>query len=171
MRFSNTNPDKPVITAAEFSAIAEIEATTSTLQLVSRLTQMRFVSIAKFTESDWIACAVHDAVHFGIAPGDAFALEESLCNAMRFDHKALVIPRLSQDPKYRDHPNVSLFGFESYVAIPIFFSNGTLFGSLCAIDSQPALLDDPDVISTLEIIAKLIGVIFSMRINQQEHAS
>ncbi|EGH05102.1 MULTISPECIES: GAF domain-containing protein [Pseudomonas] len=171
MRFSNTNPDKPVITAAEFSAIAEIEATTSTLQLVSRLTQMRFVSIAKFTESDWIACAVHDAVHFGIAPGDAFALEESLCNAMRFDHKTLVIPRLSQDPKYRDHPNVSLFGFESYVAIPIFFSNGTLFGSLCAIDSQPALLDDPDVISTLEIIAKLIGVIFSMRINQQEHAS
>ncbi|RMV33022.1 hypothetical protein ALP13_200023 [Pseudomonas syringae pv. maculicola] len=82
---------------------------------------MRFVSIAKFTESDWIACAVHDAVHFGIAPGDAFALEESLCNAMRFDHKALVIPRLSQDPKYRDHPNVSRYGFESYIAIPIFF--------------------------------------------------
>ncbi|KPC58180.1 GAF-like protein domain protein [Pseudomonas amygdali pv. morsprunorum] len=66
MRFSNTNADNPLITRAENSAIAEIEATVSTLQLVSRLTQMRFVSIAKFTESDWVACAVHDAVHFGI---------------------------------------------------------------------------------------------------------
>ncbi len=49
-----------LLSADERAAIAEIEATTSILQLVTRLTGMRFAGIAKFTDLEWVVCSVHD---------------------------------------------------------------------------------------------------------------
>ena len=50
-----------------------------------------------------------------------------------------------------------MYGFESYVSIPIFRADGSFFGTLCAIDPQPAKLDDPALLRSLELYAQLVA--------------
>ena len=112
------------LSLAERAAIAEIEGTTNLLTLVTRLTQMRCAAIAKFSETDWVACAVYDEIHFGIQPGDPVPLDTTLCNDVRRDRRPLAIPSLSQDPSYSDRATPKKFGFESYIGVPIFLPDG-----------------------------------------------
>jgi GAF domain-containing protein len=149
------------LSRAERAAIAEIESTAHLLTLVTRLTRMRCAAIAKFSEADWIACAVHDEIHFGIQPGDTVALDTTLCNDVRLQRRPLVIPSLSQDQRYADRATPKKYGFESYIGVPIFLPDGAIYGTLCVMDSRATLLDDPDLIDTLTIFSKLIGCLFS----------
>lgn len=147
-----------LLTDAEVAAIAEVEATSNILRLVTRLTSMRFAAIARVTDQRWIACAVRDEIHFGVGPGDELAIEQTVCNEVRQHHAQVVISKVSEDPQFMSHPLPKLYGFESYFSLPIVLADGTFFGTLCALDPLPARLDDPDLIQTLEIFARLIGV-------------
>lgn len=151
------------LTGSEIAAIAEVEATSNILQLVTRLTSMRFAAIARVTEQRWMACAVHDEIHFGVGPGDEMAVEETICNEIRLHHSAVVISRVSDDPRFVNHPLPKQYGFESYVSLPIILADGTFFGTLCALDPLPARLDNPDLIQTLEIFARLIGITLDLQ--------
>lgn len=54
---------------------------------------------------------------------------------------------------------------ESYISIPIIKANGDFFGTLCAIDSVPAHLDEPAIAKTLTLFAQLIA----MRLDTQNN--
>lgn len=158
--------DKPEITlhavlnSDERSALAEIEATTSILKLVTRITGMRFAGIAKFTEADWVVCSAYDPLHIGIETGDTLALEITLCSELRRDPKALFIPKVSEDGRYSSRAVVKRYAIESYAGVPIFLPDGRLFGALCALDSRSILFEDPDLEETLVLFARLIGCVF-----------
>ena len=145
------------LSAAEVAAIAEVESTSDILRLMTRLTHLRFAAIAKVTDQRWVACAVDDEIHFGVGPGDELAVEMTICNEVRQEHAAIVISCVKDDPRFKDHPLPKLYGFESYLSLPIMLSDGSFFGTLCGLDPLPAKLDDPDLIQTLEIFARLIG--------------
>ena len=66
--------DRALLSAEERSSIAEIEATTNILQLVTRMTGTRFAAIAKFTDTDWIVCSAFDPIELGINTGDTLEL-------------------------------------------------------------------------------------------------
>ncbi|QJI12009.1 GAF domain-containing protein [Pseudomonas sp. ADAK22] len=149
-----------VLSADERSEIAELEATSTILQLVTRLTGMRFAGIAKFTEKDWIVCSACDPTHLGIEAGNTLELEITLCSELRRNPKALFIPKISGDHRYSDRHVVKQYGLESYAGAPIFLPDGRLFGALCALDSRSILFEDPDLEETLVLFAKLIGCIF-----------
>ncbi|PHX40195.1 diguanylate cyclase, partial [Pseudomonas sp. NZIPFR-PS5] len=104
-----------LLTIAERSAIAEVEATTNILRLVTRLTGMRFAGIAKFTDSEWVACAVYDEIHIGIQEGEVLELETTLCNELIANPKALIIPSISQSERYAGRPVVKQYAIESYI--------------------------------------------------------
>ncbi|MFK3907815.1 GAF domain-containing protein [Pseudomonas monteilii] len=144
----------------ERSAIAEIEATTSILRLVTRLTGMRFAGIAKFTDTEWITCMVHDVGELGIEEGDCEPLEVTLCSEFKRDPRALLVPKISEDVRFATRPVVKRFDLESYAGVPIFLPDGRLYGALCALDSEPTLFDNPDLAETLDLFARLIGCIF-----------
>ena len=71
------------LTSAELAVISEIEATSSLLRLVTRLTGLRFAAIAKVTEASWTACAVYDEIQFGLEAGHQLKLEPTFCNELR----------------------------------------------------------------------------------------
>lgn len=50
-----------------------------------------------------------------------------------------------------------MYGFQSYVSVPIVLTDGTFFGTLCAIDPRPARLKNPETIGTLKLFAELIA--------------
>ncbi|MPQ86513.1 GAF domain-containing protein [Pseudomonas sp. MAFF 730085] len=165
---SSVTPAHALLSADERAAIAEIEATTSILQLVTRLTGMRFASIAKFTDIEWIVCSVHDPMAMGINVDDVLNLENTLCSEFCINPTALFIPQISQDGRYATRPVVKQFAIESYAGAPIFLPDGRLFGALCALDSRAMLFEDPNLSETLSLFARLIGCIFYANLTTAE---
>ena len=142
--------------ASAVDAIARISVVPKILQAVTHVTGLRFAAVARVTETSWTACAVHDAIDFGLRPGGELLLETTLCNEIRQSHQALVFGQASSDPVFSQHPTPILYGFESYISVPIIQADGRFFGTLCALDPQPAKLDDQSV-RTLELFADLIA--------------
>ena len=157
-----------LLSPEERAAIAEIEATTSILQLVTRLTGMRFAGIAKFTDLEWVVCSVHDPFDMGIHPDDVLDLETTLCSEFCINPQTLFIPQVSQNGRFAARPVVKQYAIESYAGAPIFLPDGRLFGALCALDSKAMLFDDPNLAETLSLFARLIGCIFFANLTAHE---
>jgi GAF domain-containing protein len=156
---ANGNPEssplRPI--ADDVEAIGRLGSVPTILQAIAHTTGLRFVAIARVTDTSWTACAVYDLIDFGLKPGGELALESTICNEIRQHHQPVVFSHASDDPKFVEHPVPKLYGFESYISIPIFRTDGTFFGTLCALDPQPAKLDDPNVVKTLQLFTRLIA--------------
>ncbi|WP_219339719.1 GAF domain-containing sensor histidine kinase [Luteimonas salinisoli] len=142
---------------AEVALIGRIPAVEKILATVSHITGMGFAAVARVTDSRWTACAVRDGIDFGIEPGGELALETTICNEIRQHRQPVVIGHVGSHPEFREHPTPKLYGFESYISVPIFRRDGAFFGTLCAIDPRPARLDDPGIVQALELFAELIA--------------
>ena len=143
--------------AQDVEAIGRIAAVPTILQVVAHTTGLRFAAVARVTDTSWTACAVYDLIDFGLKPGGELVLESTICNEIRQHGEAVVIRHASGDPHFASHSTPKLYGFESYISIPIFRLDGKFFGTLCALDPLPAKLDDPNVVKTLELFAQLIA--------------
>lgn len=129
---------------------------------------MGFTAVARVTEWSWTACAVHDRIDFGIGPGDELELGTTICNEIRQHHQPVVFGRASEDPRFSGHPTPKMYGFESYISIPIMLSDGSFFGTLCAVDPTPARLDDPNLVQTFQLFTKLIASQFEAELRRDK---
>ena len=143
--------------ASDIAAINRIEAVPTILEAVTYTTGMRFAAVARVTDCSWTACAVYDGIGFGLQPGGELVLETTICNEIRQSGVPVVFGQASAHPVFATHPVPALYGFESYISVPIMRRDGRFFGTLCAIDPLPAKLDDPRVLHTLELFAQLIA--------------
>jgi signal transduction histidine kinase len=50
-----------------------------------------------------------------------------------------------------------MYGFQSYISVPIVLPDGEMFGTLCAIDKAPASLRGSTALETFRLFADLIG--------------
>jgi len=50
-----------------------------------------------------------------------------------------------------------MYGFQSYISMPIFLKDGSFYGTLCAIDPSPAKLKNDGIIGMFRLFAELIG--------------
>lgn len=148
--------------ARYIAAIGRIQAVPTILQTVTHVTGMRFAAVARVTETTWTACAVRDGIAFGLVPGSELALETTICNEIRHHRQPVVFGQASAHPEFATHHTPALYGFESYISVPILLEDGSFFGTLCAIDPLPAKLDDPHVLQTLQLFAQLIGMQLDM---------
>jgi len=141
----------------DVAAIGSIKAIPTILDIVCRSTGMRFAAVARVTEKRWIACSVHDEIAFGLLPGGELKLETTICHEIRQSGEAVVIDHVAEDDVFRGHPTPALYGFQSYISIPIRRTDGTFFGTLCAIDPEPHRLKTPETIAMFEMFADVIG--------------
>lgn len=141
----------------DFSAVRKISIVPLMLDTVCRLTGLGFAAVARVTQNRWLACTVLDKVNFGLGEGEELKIETTLCNEIRDNHKAIVIDHVDADETYRDHHTPKLYGLQSYISFPIILKNGEFFGTLCAIGSQPALLNDPKITGTFKLFAELVS--------------
>lgn len=138
-------------------AIERISAVPAILNVACRVTGMGFAAIARVTESRWVCLAVHDEINFGLKRGGELKVETTLCQAVRDSREAVVIDHVAEDDAYREHRTPAIYGFESYISMPIFLKDGSFFGTLCAIDPKPAKLNNPGVIGMFKLFAELIA--------------
>ena len=144
--------------ASSVNAIAQIDAVPVILSMVKNITGMRFAAVARVTETYWVACAVDDSIEFGLKPGGELVLDSTICHEIREHRQPVVFVQASIHPEYANHHTPKIYGLESYISVPIIRANGEFFGTLCAIDSAPADLDDPTIAQTLTLFAQLIAL-------------
>jgi signal transduction histidine kinase len=144
--------------APDIEAINRIDAVPVILSMVKHLTGMRFAAVARVTERNWVACAVDDSIDFGLLPGGELVLESTICHEIRQHQQPVIFGHASAHPIFSVHHTPRTYGLESYISIPIIQANGDFFGTLCAIDSVPANLDEPAIAKTLTLFAQLIAM-------------
>jgi signal transduction histidine kinase len=143
---------------ADIDAIGRIDAITSILEVVCRTTHMGFAAVARVTDQKWVACAVRDEINFGLKPGSELQLETTICNEIRQNHQPVIIDHVAKNELFVNHHTPAMYGFQSYISIPITRKNGDFFGTLCAIDPHPAILDNAETIGMFTLFADLISM-------------
>ena len=141
----------------DIAVIQRISAVPTILDVVCRTTGMGFAAVARVTEEHWIACSVLDNIHFGLQPGDELKAETTICHEIRKTGKAVAVDHVAKDAVYATHPVPQQYGFQRYVSVPIVLPNGEMFGTLCAIDSNPARVSTPEVLGMFTLFAELIA--------------
>jgi signal transduction histidine kinase len=142
---------------ADVAAVQLIGAVPRILEVICRSTGMGFAAVARVTEDRWVCCAVRDEIAFGLLPGGELKLKTTICDEIRQSHEAVVIDNVAEDPVYRGHHTPATYGLQSYISMPIVLDDGTFFGTLCAIDPQPAKLSRTEIVGMFELFAELIA--------------
>lgn len=141
----------------DIALINGVSAVPNILDVICKTTGMGFAAVARVTEDRWIACAVRDDIEFGLKPGGELEVKTTICDEIRQSREAVVIDHVAEDKIFCDHATPRMYGFQSYISMPIFLSDRSFFGTLCAIDPRPARVNTPEVIAMFRLFAELIA--------------
>jgi signal transduction histidine kinase len=141
----------------DIEAVRLIAAVPTILSVVCRVTGMGFTAVARVTANRWVCLAVNDEIDFGLKPGGELKVETTICKEVREKREATIIDHVAEDEVYRGHPTPAMYGFQSYISMPIFLKDGGFFGTLCAIDPRPAKLKNTGTIEMFKLFAELIA--------------
>lgn len=101
-------------------------------------------------DHQWYKCVV--GMELGPMPK-----EQSFCTHAIISDDLMVVPDLSQDPKFARHPMVAEGGpgARFYAGVPLVLSSGYRFGSLCALDLKPHERPGPEKLAMLEELGRM----------------
>ncbi len=129
------------------------------LAQVCAMTTMRFAALGRMTDTHWIACQVDDRIDFGLTPGQELELRMTVCDEVRRSGEMVVIDSVEGHLEWQEHPLPAFYGFKSYVSLPVRRSDGSLFGTLCALDVEPRTVSGDAVIAGLQQSASRIAAL------------
>lgn len=146
--------------AEDVALISRISAVPAMLQVISETTGMGFAAVARVTDTSWTACAVLDKLNFGLKPGGELELTTTICHEIQSSHlhEAVIIDHVSEDDHYRTHHTPRIYQFQSYIAVPVFLSDGSFFGTICALDPKPAQLKATAIEALMTSFARLLAI-------------
>ncbi len=153
----NDSPENGRPLHDDVALIGDIDAVPTILEVCCRTTGMGFAAVARVTENRWVACAVRDEIAFGLKPGGELKVETTICDAIRASGNPVVIDCVAEDSDFCGHPAPALYGFQSYISMPIYRRDGSFFGTLCAIDPKPARINNPQTVGMFKLFAELIS--------------
>lgn len=98
----------------------------------------------------------HD-VSYGAKEGNVLVWEDSFCSQMVLNKGPRIAPNSQAIPAYRQAPLNSQFQIGAYIGMPLTYSDGSLFGTLCAVHptTQPASIVKE--LPLIELLAKLLS--------------
>jgi signal transduction histidine kinase len=142
----------------DLAAVSKIDALPTILEIVCRITGLRYAAVARVTADRWLACAVRDGIDLGVPAGRELFVETTICNEIRESGRMVVIDNVAEDPHYCRHPTPAFYGFQSYISAPIVLRDGRFFGTLFAVDRRPAHVNRPEVIAMCAHFAQMVAI-------------
>ncbi len=116
--------------------------------------------VTRTQNDDWIVLQAEDH-GYDVTPGATFKWADSFCSEMVKGNGPRIAPDSDFVPAYAAAPIGRAVPIRAYIGVPLTSVDGTLFGTLCAIDParQPdALVDDQELI---ELLASMLSSILS----------
>lgn len=141
----------------DIEAVSRIKEVNVILDVICKITNMGFAAVARVTKERWITCVSLDKVGFGLKPGDELKVDSTICYEIENSREPVVISYVAKDPKYSDHHTPKQYGLQSYISVPIILEDNSFFGTLCAIDANPADLDRSEILPMFQLYASMIA--------------
>jgi signal transduction histidine kinase len=141
----------------DLAAIAGLSTVPTIFDVVCRTTGMGFAAIARVTDERWLACAVRDDLDLGIRAGSELKVDTTICDEVRRSRAPIVIDDASRSALWRDHPAPAMYGFQSYISMPIVHDDGAFFGTLSAFDPHPHEVSTSPVVDMFKMFADVVA--------------
>jgi GAF domain-containing protein len=97
-----------------------------------------------------------DAASFGVREGDSLVLDDTFCQRVLDGTLANVVPDATSGAPVKDLEITRAAGIGAYIGVPLWFSDGRLYGTLCCVSHLPdPSLRDRDK-EFMKVLARLI---------------
>ncbi|HEY9736054.1 MAG TPA: sensor domain-containing diguanylate cyclase [Trichocoleus sp.] len=122
--------------------------------------------ITRTEGQDWIVLVSESSV-YSVHDGDVLRWTDSFCDRMVRGEGPQIAPRSVEIEAYAAAPISRQLSIAAYIGIPLQWPDGSLFGTLCAIDPHP----QPDAIEQalplLHLQARLLSTLLATEMNYQ----
>ncbi len=133
-------------------------AATAVLQFLQGRLGFHLWMVTRAVGEDWVILSAADT-GYGVESGDVFKWSDSFCSRMVAGVGPRVAPRSQEVPCYADAPIGHQISIRAYIGVPLTRADGTLFGTLCAVDpdeqNDEILAEQPMV----ELLAQLLSTV------------
>ncbi len=116
---------------------------------------------------DWIVLNARDE-SYGIGAGDVFVWSDSFCSRMVQGQGPMIAPDSTRVPAYAAAPVAQQLEIRAYVGTPICAPDGSLFGTLCAINPEPQPTEIEQELPLVRLISTMLGTVLSTELRMQE---
>jgi diguanylate cyclase (GGDEF)-like protein len=116
----------------------------------------RLWMVTRTEGGDWIVLSADDA-GYGVKAGQVFRWSDTLCARMVAGLGPGIAPNSREVEAYAAAPLARRLGIGAYIGLPLRRADGTLFGTLCAIDPAPQPDSTRDEQALLELMASLLS--------------
>lgn len=123
--------------------------------------------ITRVEGKDWIVLQSEDH-GYDVQPGQVFQWADSFCFHMIAGKGPKIAPRSEDIPLYATAPINQQVNIKSYIGQPLIHEDGSLFGTLCAIDPQiksDAIVQEVELV---ELFGNLLSNILQAELRQNE---
>jgi diguanylate cyclase (GGDEF)-like protein len=134
------------------------EATRLVLDYLQEQVPMDFWTVSRVIDGRQVYLDVTPN-ELDLAVGDGPSWKESLCHAMWERGGPRVAPDVSQVPQYAGNTAARDLSVASYVGIPLFNEDNTLFGTVCGIDTSVRGDAFADLEPQLELLGQMLSVV------------
>jgi diguanylate cyclase len=145
------------MTIDKFSSFSDFESTSrAVLSFLHNRLGFELWMVTRTEGDDWIVLQSEDH-GYGVKEGDVFRWADSFCSQMVQGLGPCIAPKSGLIPAYASAPIGKQVNIGAYVGVPISDADGSLFGTLCAIDPK----EQPDSLEAELPLIELLGRMLS----------
>ncbi|MDE3198135.1 MAG: sensor domain-containing diguanylate cyclase [Acidobacteriota bacterium] len=123
--------------------------------------------VTRTEDKDWIVLKTEDH-GYGIRPPVVFSWADTLCSRMLEGRGPRMSPYCSEVPAYAAAPLARQLPIEAYIGVPLRNPDGSLFGTLCAIDPKPQPRAITGELPLVELLAEMLSSVLAAELRASE---
>ncbi len=128
------------------------------IEIAREILGMDFGYVSEFVGGEQILRATSgDGESFEMTEGDGYPLDGTYCQRMVTGQIPKLIPDTSENDKVRELALTRLSAIGSYVGVPIYLSEGRLFGTFCTISHNPAHQLGERHLRVMEVLSHIVA--------------
>lgn len=117
--------------------------------------------------SDWIVLQAEDH-GYSVKEGSVFHWADSFCSKMVKGDGPRVAPRSNEIPVYASSEIGRQVEIKAYIGVPVVRKDGSLFGTLCAIDKEEQSDELLEELESIELLARLLETVLEFDFEKTE---
>ncbi|OTG80273.1 sensor domain-containing diguanylate cyclase [Acinetobacter sp. ANC 4648] len=123
--------------------------------------------ITRTEGDDWIVLQAEDN-RYNVKSGQVFRWSDSFCSHMVQGKAPKIAPRSQDIPLYANAPIGKQVDIKAYIGQPLIKEDGSLFGTLCAIDPQPQSESIMKEAGLIDLLGQMLSYILQGELREVE---
>jgi len=135
----------------------------SCLELACAVTGMRVALVGAVTETEWTAEHALDRAGLQITQGLKLDLAKTFCQDVTRNEEAVWFSDYETHAQHRTSSIPPMYGFRSYISVPVTLADGSVYGTLCTLDPEARTVTDDILHSMYRLAGVVAGLIDGQR--------